>query len=133
MSMSMTLKPRMSEKAYGLSQLNNTYVFEVPKSANKHTVADAVSAQFEVTVTNVRIANKKGKAKRTPMKRARPVEGREAHSKRAYVTIKQGDVIPVFAAVEEAEQKTEQKQAAVTKATEKAAKKTAKADKKGDK
>lgn len=130
MSMSMVLKPRMSEKAYGLSQLTNTYVFEVPRTANKHTVAEAVAAQFEVTVTNVRIANKKGKAKRTFVKRSRPVEGREAASKRAYVTVAEGEIIPVFAAVEEAEKEQEKKQAAVSKATEKAAKKTAK---KGDK
>ncbi len=126
MSMSMTLKPRMSEKAYGLSQTQNTYVFEVPRDANKHTVADAVAAQFDVTVTNVRIMNQKGKAKQTYVKRARPVAGREAHAKRAYVTIKQGDLIPVFAAVEEAEKETEAKQAAATKAAAKAAKKGAK-------
>ncbi|MDZ7785535.1 MAG: 50S ribosomal protein L23 [Candidatus Saccharibacteria bacterium] len=76
MSKAMILKPRMSEKAYGLSQATNTYVFEVPRGANKQTVAEAVKAQFEVSVTNVRIANKKGKAKRTFMKRSRPVEGR---------------------------------------------------------
>lgn len=126
MSMEMTLKPRMSEKAYSLSQTNNTYIFEVPRSANKQTVAQAVAAQFEVTVVNVRIANKKGKAKQTYVKRSRPVPGREAHSKRAYVTVAQGDIIPVFAAVEEAEKEQEKKQAAVTKATEKVAKKTAK-------
>lgn len=126
MSKSMILKPRMSEKAYGLSQVNNTYVFEVPRSANKHTVAEAVEAQFEVTVTGVRIANKKGKAKRTYVKRSRPVNGRENHSKRAFVSVKEGDVIPVFAAVEEAEKEMEKKQAAATKATEKAAKKGSK-------
>ncbi len=130
MPLSMTLKPRMSEKAYGLSQANNTYIFEVPRSANKHTVADAVAAQFEVTVTNVRIANKKGKAKQTFVKRSRPVDGREAASKRAFVTIKTGEIIPVFAAVEEAEKQQEKKQAVISKATEKAAQKSAK---KGDK
>lgn len=122
MSKSMILKPKMSEKAYGLSQTQNTYIFEVPRSANKLTVAEAVAAQFEVAVTNVRIANKKGKAKRTFLKRARPVEGRENHSKLAYVTVKEGDVIPVFAAVEEAEKEMEKKQAAATKAADKAAK-----------
>lgn len=123
MSKAMILKPRMSEKAYGLSQATNTYVFEVPRGANKQTVAEAVKAQFEVSVTNVRIANKKGKAKRTFMKRSRPVEGRQNHGKRAYVTVKEGDTIPVFAAVEEAEKEMEKKQAAAAKAAEKQAKK----------
>lgn len=123
---SMILKPKMSEKAYSLSQSGNTYVFEVPRTANKHTVAEAVAAQFEVTVKGVRIANKRGKAKRTFMKRSRPVEGRENHSKRAYVTVSEGDTIPVFAAVEEAEKEMEKKQAATAKAAEKAAKKGAK-------
>jgi large subunit ribosomal protein L23 len=130
MSMDMIIKPRMSEKAYGLSQLTNTYVFDVPRSANKQTIAAAIEAQFEVSVTGVRVANKKGKAKQTYVKRSRPVQGREAASKRAYVTIKEGEVIPVFAAVEEAEKEQEKKQAALEKATEKAVKKTAK---KGDK
>lgn len=107
----MTLKARMSEKAYTLSQEDNTFVFEVPTTANKHTVKDAVQAQFEVTVTNVRIANKKGKTKRTFVKRSRPVVGKQSDSKRAYVTLKQGDTIPVFAAVEEAEKELEKKAA----------------------
>ena len=128
----MILKPRMSEKAYMLSQSGNTYVFDVPVDANKLTVKSAVEAQFEVHVLAVRIANKKGKAKRTFIKRSRPVAGREAHAKRAYVTVQAGENIPVFAAVEEAEKEMEQKQAVVAKATEKAEKKAAKA-KKGDK
>lgn len=107
MSKTMILKPRMSEKAYELSQSENTYVFEVPKSANKHTVADAVAVQYEVTVEDVRIMNVKGKAKRTYVKRSRPVTGKESDVKRAYVTIKEGDVIPVFAAVEEAQKEAD--------------------------
>ncbi len=122
MSKTMTLKPRMSEKAYGLSQVHNTYVFDVPTDATKLTVADAVAAQFEVTVTNVRIANKQGKAKQTYVKRSRPVAGKQARSKRAYVTIKQGDIIPVFAAVEEAEKEMEKKQAKAEKVAKKGAK-----------
>jgi len=111
MSKTMIIKPRMSEKAYTLSQEDNTFVFEVPGSANKHTVKDAVQVQFDVTVTDVRIANKKGKTKRTLVKRSRPITGRQSDSKRAYVTLKQGDTIPVFAAVEEAEKEQEKKSA----------------------
>lgn len=93
---SVTLKPRISEKSYGLSEKQNVFVFEVPKSANKHTVAKAVSAQFEVTVTKVNISNAKGKSKRTIVKRSRPILGKESDVKKAYVTIKDGGSIPVF-------------------------------------
>ncbi len=93
---SIALKPRISEKSYGLSEKQNVFVFEVPKSANKHTVAKAVSAQFDVTVTKVNISNAKGKAKRTIVKRSRPIMGRESDVKKAYVTIREGESIAVF-------------------------------------
>ncbi len=93
---SITLKPRLSEKAYELSQAHNLYVFVVPKNANKMTVAEAVSAQFNVTVQNVNIIRTKSKAKRTVRKGGRPVSGQTASFKKAYVTVKPGDVIPIF-------------------------------------
>lgn len=111
MSMFMTLRPRISEKAYGLSQSNNMYMFDVPVSANKHEVADAVAAQFKVTVTNVNIANVKGKPKRTVRKGGRAVAGKRADSRRAYVTLKAGDSLPVFAAIEEANTPVDEKPA----------------------
>lgn len=104
MSKSLVLKPRVSEKAYALSQEHNTYVFDVPKSANKQLVAEAVKVQFSVTVETVNIANRKGKAKRTIRKGGRPIAGRQNAIKKAYVTLKAGDTIPVFASAEETEQ-----------------------------
>ena len=101
MSMSMTLRPRVSEKAYGLSQVHNTYVFVVPKDANKMTVAAAVAAQFKVTVLEVNISNLKGKAKRTVRKGGRAIAGRDVDVKKAYVTLKDGDSIAVFATEDE--------------------------------
>ena len=120
------LKPRMSEKAYGLSQTRNTYVFDVPKSANKHTVARAVSSQYAVTVTNVNILNLEGKAKRTVRKNGRAAAGKQNDTRKAYVTLKSGDSLPIFAAVEEQAEKAEQTQAVAAKAAEKAAKKAEK-------
>lgn len=101
MSKTLVLKPRVSEKAYGLSQERRTYVFEVPKSANKQAVAQAVAAQFSVTVETVNVTVIKGKAKRTIRKGGRPIAGRQNDVKKAYVTIKEGDQIPVFKATEE--------------------------------
>lgn len=119
-----TLKPRISEKAYAQSQRDNvkTYVFEVPSSANKHTVARAVSAQFDVNVATVRTTTTKGKTKQIYRKGRRPVTGTRSDIKKAYVTLRAGDSLPLF--VEEAAEETKQKAAA-----EKAAKKAEKRNK----
>lgn len=119
----MSLKPRMSEKAYEASQANNTYVFMVPIEANKASVISAVAAQFGVTVEDVRLAVVKGKPKKAYRKRTRPVEGSRSDAKKAYVRVKAGETINVFGEMEKAEekaQKTEQQvQKAMTKQAEK--------------
>jgi large subunit ribosomal protein L23 len=98
----MILRPRLSEKSYGLSQLRNTYVFDVPTDANKMAVSDAVAAQYGVNVFSVNILNQNGKAMRTVRKGGRAVNGTRSDYKKAYVTLKQGESLPVFAALEEA-------------------------------
>jgi len=125
----MPLRPRMSEKAYASSQDFNTYVFDVPTSANKASVSSAVAEQFNVTVEDVRLAVVKGKAKKSYRKRARPVVGHRAKSKKAYVRIKAGDNIAIFEAMEEPKETIVQK--AVKKAGEKAAEKSADQPKQG--
>ncbi len=100
----LTLKPRVSEKAYGLSQTNNVYVFNVPMTANKLTVSQAVAEQFGVTVETVNIVVSKGKSVRTIRlgnRRARPGSGKRADTKKAYVTLKSGDKIAIFDEPEE--------------------------------
>jgi large subunit ribosomal protein L23 len=128
-SLSMALQPRMSEKAYGLSKERQTYIFDVPMTANKVTVAAAVTAQFSVTVEEVNIAISKGKAKRTYTKKGRKSTGKDNDVKKAYVKLKVGDHIPVFAAVEEDEAKAEKATERAEKVAEKQAKKAGKAKK----
>ena len=126
------LRPRLSEKTYGLSA-KRVYVLEVPKGANKHTVARAIEAQFEVKVVSVNIASISGKAKRIISisgRRTKNAEGRRPDIKKAYVTLAEGSSLPFFAAVEEEDAKQSALQEKVDKA---AAKKTAKAAKKGAK
>lgn len=124
------LKPKLSEKTYAQS-LNRVYAFEVPRDVNKHTVARAVEVQFDVKVTEVNIINSKGKAKRTISKGGRRVAtGREAAVKKAYVTLAEGNSLPFFAAIEEAEEKQTEVQAKVEKVAEKSAAKEAKKAKK---
>jgi len=101
MEKTIVLTPILSEKAYALSQVRNTYVFIAPKAANKHIVARAVEAQFGVTVDNVNITNIAGKAKRTVRKNGRAVTGYQSDKHKAYVTLKDGDTLPIFAALEE--------------------------------
>ena len=118
------LKPRISEKAYGLSQAPGikTYIFVVPTDANKHTIARAISAQYEVTVTSVRTITSKGKSKQIYRKGRRPVAGVRSDIKKAYVTLKAGDILPLF--IEEAAEDAKAKVA-----EEKAAKKAEKRNK----
>ena len=116
---SIALKPRLSEKAYRLSQMTNTFIFDIPAGVNKHSVARAVAAQFDVVVTAVNITNIDGKAKRTVTKRGKAAAGRQNDVRKAYVTLAAGSSLPFFAA-EEAEEA-------------KAAEDAAKADKKAKK
>lgn len=119
------LQPRLSEKTYGLSQ-NRVYVFDVDGSVNKHSVARAVEQQFEVTVTKVNITNIPGKAKRTIYKGGKAVAGREADTKKAYVTLAEGQSLPIFAAIEEEDAQVEATQEKIDKAAAKVADKEAK-------
>ncbi len=80
---------RLTEKASKLSSNYGQYTFEVYPSATKHTVREAVEQTFKVTVTRVNIQNVKGKPKRT--RRGLATSGSD--SKRAIVTLKQGDKI----------------------------------------
>ena len=129
MSKTLLLKPRLSEKTYGLST-SRVYVFDVPRGANKHEVARAVTAQFDVKVSDVRIANIAGKAKRiislTGKRQVNGQGGKQVNRKKAYVTLAEGNSLPFFAAVEEAEEKQEVAQEKVAKAVEKQAEKEAK-------
>lgn len=113
----MVLKPRISEKAYGLSQTANVYVFEVPAEANKLTVARAVANQYEVGVKTVNIVNSTGKNRRTYRKRQGWVSGKKSDVKKAYVTLKDGDSIAIFPAEEDKDKPAEKQPVKSKKAT----------------
>lgn len=101
MSKTMILRPRVSEKAYELSQNSGVYVIEVPKSATKQSVTEAIKSQFEVTPTSVNVTNIKGKVKRSYRKRGGRSVGRTNDIKKAYITLKKGDSIAIFPKEEE--------------------------------
>ena len=96
------LKPRLSEKAYGLSEQRNTYVFEVLPCVNSLSVANAVAEQYKVGVKKVRIMSAPAKTKSTYRRGGRVVHKSDKSGfRKAYVTLKEGDKLPIFASVEE--------------------------------
>lgn len=141
-----TIIPVMTEKAYA-SEASRVYVFQVPRGDVKTAIAQKIEKEFGVHVVSIRTLVRKGKPTRFSRgKHAYPGTTFRQDKKFAYVTVKEGERIPVFdevnAAAEAAEAKTETKTDAkaekkAAKAAEKAAKAEAKEEKtksaKGDK
>ncbi|MCA1218437.1 50S ribosomal protein L23 [Streptomyces sp. 8L] len=84
------VKPVVSEKSYALLD-ENKYTFVVDPRANKTQIKQAVQAVFSVTVTGVNTINRQGKRKRT-----RSGFGKRPDTKRAIVTLAEGDRIDIF-------------------------------------
>jgi large subunit ribosomal protein L23 len=84
------IRPVVSEKSYALLD-ENKYTFVVDPRANKTQIKEAVQAVFEVKVTGVNTINRPGKRKRT-----RTGFGKRPNTKRAIVTLAEGDRIDIF-------------------------------------
>lgn len=93
---SITLIPRISEKSFAQVSKQNTYVFDVDTVFNKQQIKEAVAEQFKVEVTKVNTVVAKGKVKGTFTRTGGKKEGARKSVKRAYVTLKKGDSIPIF-------------------------------------
>jgi len=83
---------RLSEKASMLEELNNEYVFEVDRRANKFEIKQAVESLFGKTVTGVRTANYDGKKRR----KRRADQGTTKSWKKAVVRLKDGESIDLI-------------------------------------
>jgi large subunit ribosomal protein L23 len=86
------LKPVVSEKSYALQETNQ-YTFIVHPSASKPEIADAVRSIFDVKVLKVNTINRQGK--KTRNRRTGKV-GTKSSTKRAIVTVAEGDSIDLF-------------------------------------
>ena len=86
------LKPVVSEKSYASYDVN-VYTFVVAPDANKIEIKQAVESIFGVRVTNVNTVNRKGKRKRN---RRTGGYGTRPASKRAIVSLAEGDTIEIF-------------------------------------
>jgi len=107
--MSLNIFPRATEKAYGLSVKKNVYVFDVPASANKQQILEAVEKQFGVKATGIKTLIQTGKAVSASRgRRARPGTANRKDLKKAYVTLAEGNSIKVFDEVTETD-KSEKK------------------------
>jgi len=84
------LAPVVSEKSYGLLD-EGKYTFLVDPDANKTQIKQAVEAVFGVNVTNVNTINRQGKRKRT-----RYGFGQRKNTKRAIVSLAEGERIDIF-------------------------------------
>jgi large subunit ribosomal protein L23 len=86
------LAPVISEKSYGLLD-QNKYTFLVDPRANKTEIKIAVEKIFNVKVTSVNTINRAGKRRRT-----RAGWGSRANTKRAVVSVAEGQRIDIFSA-----------------------------------
>ena len=84
------IRPVISEKSYGLLD-EGKYTFLVAPDANKTAIKIAVEQIFNVKVTAVTTVNRKGKRKRT-----RFGYGQRNDTKRAVVSLREGDRIEIF-------------------------------------
>lgn len=98
--------PRATEKAYRLVTGQNTYVFDVPVSANKNEIKTAVETQFDGTkVASIKTLVQSGKSVRFSRGKNRyPGTTTRQDSKKAYVTLSEGK-IKVFEQDAEKEEK----------------------------
>jgi large subunit ribosomal protein L23 len=86
------IEPIVSEKSYALIE-ENVYTFKVHPDATKPEIKDAVRQIFGVVPVGVNTLNRKGKRKRN---RRNFTYGKRADTKRALVTLAEGDSIDLF-------------------------------------
>ena len=87
------IRPVISEKSYRLAD-DGKYTFVVAPEANKTQIRQAVESIFSVRVTGVNTLNRPGKRRRT-----RFGWGKRADTKRAVVSVAEGDRIDLFGPV----------------------------------
>ncbi len=96
--------PRATEKAYAQSQ-NNVYVFNVPLGSSKKEIVASVEAQYDVKVTRIKTMVQTGKSIRFNRGKNRfPGTTTRKDTKKAYVTLAEGNSIQVFAEQEVAKE-----------------------------
>jgi large subunit ribosomal protein L23 len=88
------IRPVVSEKSYVLSAAGK-YTLRVHPDAHKTEIRQAVEALFDVHVVAVRTASVKSKPKRRGN-----TSGRTRSWKKAVITVRAGETIPIFQGLE---------------------------------
>lgn len=91
-------RPLVTEKSNYQSGKLNQFSFEVASVATKTQVKDAVETLFDVKVESVNIIN--APAKRGRRARSRRLMVRRPGYKKAIVTLKAGQTLPIFEGVQ---------------------------------
>lgn len=86
--------PVITEKSSAAYQARKEYAFRVQAEATKPQIRAAVESLFKVSVTDVRTLVVRAKRRTGGLRVART--GRRSAWKKAIVTLKEGDAIPVF-------------------------------------
>lgn len=84
-------RPILSEKSVVLRDEHNQYTFEIDILASKKDVASALASLYSTTPDKVRTHVRRGKYKRRGMH-----TWKASNKKYAYVTLKQGESLPIF-------------------------------------
>lgn len=87
------IRPIVTEKSMTLSEVDDTYVFEVGLGANKIQIRQAVEQVFGVRVESVRTLIVRGKNKRFGR-----YYGKRSNWKKAYVKLVEGNTLDFFEA-----------------------------------
>ena len=107
------LVPQLTEKSYDLAKNRNIYVFKVATRLNKAQIKENIQSEYKVQVIGLKTLIVKGKRARSirlKSTRAARVIGRRQTLKKAFISLKEGDVIPIFTNfVDETDKQPQQK------------------------
>lgn len=81
-------KPVITEKSTNLAS-QGVYMFQIDNKATKHAISNTVENIYNVTVSNVKVINRKGKVKRVGKKF---IYKRRPTVKYAYIKLKKGTI-----------------------------------------
>tara|TARA_B100000676_G_C17223322_1_gene410209 strand:- start:171 stop:491 length:321 start_codon:yes stop_codon:yes gene_type:complete len=93
------IRPLLTEKSNVLSELQNKYVFQVFKNANKIDIKRSIENRFEVKVKKVSTINCKGKNKNMSVRsggRVIRTNGNRTDWKKAIITLSGDDKIDLI-------------------------------------
>ncbi|MDP2388329.1 MAG: 50S ribosomal protein L23 [Bacteroidota bacterium] len=93
--MEILIKPIITEKMTSQAEKLNRYGFVVDKKANKVQIKQAIETMYGVTVKSVNTQQYVGKVKTRNTTRGIAV-GRVNRSKKAIITLKDGDMIDFY-------------------------------------